>query len=169
MEITSLDIKNSLSTNRAKIINILDFDSKKLSIIRTKKNKIHVYYDHNPPFWSIDHLKGYSEQYDDKYNIVGRVKDKNNIVDKAKNDQYLTIIFNNEYQKSMFTEILKRIIKILNKNYTRSKFETNNDLPTNILINIRNIVFVVRYQRIYINTCWYDLYDEKVKVPDTVY
>ena len=37
MRITSLDIKNSLSTNHAKIINILDFDSKKLNIIRTKK------------------------------------------------------------------------------------------------------------------------------------
>ena len=51
MGITSLNIKNSLSTNRAKIINILDFDFKKLSIIRTKKNKIHVYYDHNPFFF----------------------------------------------------------------------------------------------------------------------
>ena len=50
MGITSLDIKNCLSTNHAKIINILDFDSKKLSIIRTKKNKIHVYYDHSPFF-----------------------------------------------------------------------------------------------------------------------
>ena len=50
MEITSLDFKNSLSINRAKIINVIDFDSKKLSIIRTKKNKIHVYYDHNPFF-----------------------------------------------------------------------------------------------------------------------
>ena len=37
MGITSLDIANSLFTHRAKIINILDFDSKKLSIIRTKK------------------------------------------------------------------------------------------------------------------------------------
>ena len=46
MEITSLDIRNSLSTNHAKIINILDFDPKKLSIIKTKKNKIHIYYDH---------------------------------------------------------------------------------------------------------------------------
>ena len=46
MGITSLDIKNSLSTNRAKIINVLDFDSKKLSITRTKKN-----YDHNPFFF----------------------------------------------------------------------------------------------------------------------
>ena len=69
MAITSLDIKNGLSTNRAKIINILDFDSKKLSIIRTKNNKIHVYYDHNPFFLSIDNLKGYFEHYDDK-NII---------------------------------------------------------------------------------------------------
>ena len=37
-----IDIKNNLSTNRAKIFNILDFNSEKLSIIRTNKNKIHV-------------------------------------------------------------------------------------------------------------------------------
>ena len=53
MRITSLDITNNLSTWRAKLINILDFDSKKLSIIKTKKNKTHVYYDHNPFFWLL--------------------------------------------------------------------------------------------------------------------
>ena len=168
MRITSLDITNSLCTHRAKIINTLDFDSKKLSVTRTKKNKIHVYYDHNPFFLSIDNLKGYFEHYDDKNNILGRVKDKNNLVGTTKHDQYSTIIFNNEYQKTMFTEILKRIDKDINKNYTRIKFETSNKLPTNILINIPNKVFVVRYQRIYINTCWYDLYEE-VQIPDTVY
>ena len=51
MRITSLDIINNLSTHRAKIINILDFNSENLSIIRTN-NKIHVYYDHNPFFFS---------------------------------------------------------------------------------------------------------------------
>ena len=51
MGITSLDIINDLSTRRARIINILDFDSKRLSIIRTKKNEIHVYYDHDPFFF----------------------------------------------------------------------------------------------------------------------
>ena len=86
MGITSRGIKNSLSTNRAKIINILDFDSKKLSIIRTKKIKymsimIIIHY-----FLSIDNLKGYFEHYDDKNDIVGRVKDKNNIVGTAKHD-----------------------------------------------------------------------------------
>ena len=51
MGITSQDIINNLFTNRAKIINILDFNSEKLSIIKTNKNKIHVYYDHNPFFF----------------------------------------------------------------------------------------------------------------------
>ena len=169
MGITSLDITNSLFTHRAKIINILDFDSEKLSIIRTKKNKIHVYYDHNPFFLSIDNLKGYFEKYDNKYNIVGRVKYKNNIVGKPKNDQYLTIIFNNQYQQTMFTEILKRIDKDINKNYVKIKFESNDNVPFNILVNILTLVLVVRYQRVYINNCYYDGFYEKVQVKDTIY
>ena len=64
-------------------------------------------------FLAIDNLKGYFEQYDDKNNIVGR----------AKNDQYLTIIFTSEYQKLMFTKVLKKINKDIDKNYTKIKFE----------------------------------------------
>ena len=96
MGITSLDIINNLSTHRAKTINIADFDSEKLSIIKTNNNKIHVYYDHNPFFFlAIDNLKGYFEEHDDK----------NNIVSRAKNNKYLTIIFTSEYQKLMYTKI----------------------------------------------------------------
>ena len=51
MGITSLDIINNLSTHRAKIINILDFNSEKLNIIRTNNNNMHVYYDHNAFFF----------------------------------------------------------------------------------------------------------------------
>ena len=53
MRITLLHIINNLYTHRAKIINILDFNSEKLSIIRTNNNKKHVYYDHNPFFWLL--------------------------------------------------------------------------------------------------------------------
>ena len=70
---------------------------------------------------------------------------------------------------TMFTEILKKINKDINKNYTKIKFETNDDLPTNILINFRSIVFVARFQRIYINTCCYDKFHEEFQVPDTIY
>ena len=38
MKITSLDSTNSLFTHCTKIINIIDFDSERLSIIKTKKN-----------------------------------------------------------------------------------------------------------------------------------
>ena len=99
MRITSLGILNNLSANNTKIINMLDFDSKKLSIVEINNNKTHIYYDHNPFFLSIDNIKGYFEEHDDKNNIVGRVKAKENIISKDKKIKYLIIIFTSEYQK----------------------------------------------------------------------
>ena len=148
MGITSLDITNDLSTIRARLINIEDFDSKKLSIIRTKKNKMHVYCDHDPFFLVIKNLKGYFEEYND--------------------NKYLTIIFTNEYQKLMYIEILKNINKDIKKNYNKIKYLSNNILPLNILINIHSLVFVVRYKRVDINTCWHDEFCEKVQVYDRI-
>ena len=154
MEITSLDIINNLSTHRAKIVNILDFNSEKISIIRTNNDKMHVYYDNNPFFMAIDNLKGYFEEHNDKNNIVG----------KAKNNKYLTIIFTSEYQKLMYTEISKKINKDINKNYVKIKFGSNDNVPLNTLVNIHTLVLVVRYQRVYINTCWYNEFYENVQV-----
>ena len=101
---------------------------------------------------AIDNLKGYFEEHDDKNNIVG----------KAENNKYLTIIFTSEYQKLMYTEIFKKINKDINKNYVKIKFDDN--VPLNILVNIHTLVLVVRYQRVYINTCWYDEFYEKVQL-----
>ena len=84
---------------------------------------------------AIDNLKGYFEEYNDKNNRVG----------KAKNNKYLTIIFTSEYHKFMYTEILKKINKDINKNYVKIKFETNDNVPLNILVNIHTLVLVVRY------------------------
>ena len=110
-------------------------------------------------FLAIDNLKGYFEVHDDKNNIVG----------KAKNNKYLTIIFTSEYQKLMYTEILKKINKDANKNYVKIKFESNDNVPLNILVNIHTLVLVVRYQRVYRNSCWYNEFYEKVQVKDIVY
>ena len=112
----------------------------------------------NQFFLAIDNLKGYFEEHDDKNNIESKSKNK-----------YLTIIFTSEYQKLMYTEILKKINKDINKNYVKIKFESNDNVPLNILVNIHTLVLVVRYQRVYINTCWYDEFYEKVQVRDTVY
>ena len=164
MRITSLGITNNLSTNNTKIINMLDFDSKKLSIVETNNNKTHVYYDHNPFFLSIDNLKRYFEEHDDKNNIVGRVKDKDNKVGKDKKIKYLIIIFTSEYKKLMYTKIFKKINKDVNKNYVKIKLDSNENVPLNILINIHTLLLSVRYQRVYLNTCWYDqIQDAKIK------
>ena len=100
----------------------------------------------------IDGLKVYLEEHDDKNNIVGR----------AKNNKYLTIMFTSEYKKLMYTETLKKVNKDINKNYVKIKFESNDNVPLNILVNFHTLVLVVRYQRVYINTCWYDEFYEKV-------
>ena len=50
----------------------------------------------------------------------------------------------------MYIEILKKINKDINKNYTKIKFLSNN---ISILINIHSLVFAVKYKRVYINTC----------------
>ena len=60
----------------------------------------------------------------------------------------------------MYKEILIKINKDINKNYVKIKFESNDDVPLNILVNIRNLVLAVKYQRVYINTCWYDQFYE---------
>ena len=106
MGITLLDIENNLYVNHDKIINIQNFNSEKLSVIKNNNNKTHVYYDHNPYFFTINGLKGYFEEHDDESNIIlGPKKTK-----------YLTIIFTIEYQKFMYKEILKKINKNINGN-----------------------------------------------------
>ena len=102
---------------------------------------------------AINNLKGYFEEHDDENNMVG----------KAKNNRYLTIIFTSEYQKLIYTEILKKINKDINKNYVKIKFESNDNLPLNILVNIHTLVLIVRYQRVDVNTCWYDEFMKKFK------
>ena len=158
MGITSLDIINNLYVNNDKIINIQDFNSEKLSVINNNNNKVHVYYDHNPFFLSISGLKGYFEEHDDEKDIIlGPKKTK-----------YLTIIFTSEYQKFMYQEILKNNNKNINRNYIKFKLDSNDNVPLNILVNIRNLVLAVRYQRVYINTCWYDQFYERIQVRDAV-
>ena len=53
MVVNSINIINNLPTHLAKIINILDFISEKLSFVRNNNDKANVYYDNNPFFWLL--------------------------------------------------------------------------------------------------------------------
>ena len=88
----SIDIKNRLFTLFAKVVNILDFNSKGLSIEKTGSGETCIYYikyDKDPFYLVIDDLKGYFEQNDD--------------------NKYLTMIFMRKSQKMMYTGIWEEI------------------------------------------------------------
>ena len=158
MAVNSVNIINNLPAHRAKIINMLDFNSKKLSVIRNNNDKTNVSYDNNPFFLAIDGLKGYFEEHDDA----------NNTIFESKIDKYLTTIFTNEHQKLLYKEILKKINKNINRNYVKINFESTDKLPLDILVNICTLILVVRYQRVYLNTCWYDQFYNGIQIKDTV-
>ena len=105
MVVNSINIINNLPAHRANIINILDFKSETLSVIRNNNDKTNVYYDNNQCFLAIDGLKGYFEKHDNA----------NNKIFGSKKDKYLTIIFTNEHQKLLYKEILKKLIEILSE------------------------------------------------------
>ena len=68
----------------------------------------------------------------------------------------------------MYKQILIKINKDINRNYVKIEFESNDNVPLNILVNIRNLVFAVRYQRVYLNTCWYDQFYNGIQIKDIV-
>ena len=53
MVVNSINFLINLPGHRAKIINMLDFNSEKLSVIKNNNDKINVYYDNNPFFFGI--------------------------------------------------------------------------------------------------------------------
>ena len=103
---------------------------------------------------AIDGLKGYFEEHDDA----------NNTIFGSKKDKYLTKFFTKEHQKLLYKEMFKKN----NRNYVKIKFESTDKLPLNILVNIFTLILVVRYQRVYLNTCWYDQFYNRIQIKDTV-
>ena len=84
----SIDIKNRLFTLFAKLVNIFEFNSKRLSIEKVRSSETCIYYikyDKDPFYLVIGELKGYFEQNDD--------------------NKYLTMIFTSKSQKMMYTRI----------------------------------------------------------------
>ena len=84
----SIDIKNRLFTLFAKLVNIFEFNSKRLSIEKARSSETCIYYikyDKDPFYLVIGDLKGYFEQNDD--------------------NKYLTMIFTSKSQKMMYTRI----------------------------------------------------------------
>ena len=148
-------------------------------------------------YFVINRLIGYIEQIEgssDKYLVVATsVRNKNiiSVLDMVwrsiknkinpnfiKIEDYDKFRFNFDIYLPLYTLIEFRslvinvssvIDKDINKNYVKIKFGSSDNVPLNILVNTHTLVLVVRYQRVYMNTCWYEKVYEKVQVYDTIY
>ena len=155
----SIDIKNRLSIYYAKLVKILDFNSKRLSIKKEGIGETYIYYicyDKYPFYLVIDDLKAYFEQNED--------------------NKCLTLILKCQRQKMIYTKIWEEIKKLVNevdnfkfsnydKDYGIISFDTNDILPLNSTINIYSMTIVIKYvfkddnkfyPQIYLTNCTYD-------------
>ena len=98
----SINIKNVLFTSNKQLVNIFDFNPKKLSIKKVndaKDDKEYIYYvkyGNNSFYIVIDNLKGYFKQR------------------KEKDRKELELIIENPKQAKMYNQIWNKIVELIN-------------------------------------------------------
>ena len=154
---TSLDIKNRLFTLFAKVVNILDFNPKRLSIQKSGSGDMCIYYinyNKNHLYLVTDDLKGYFKE--------------------NSGNKYLTMIFKSKSQRMIYTRIWEEIKNVINevdefsnydKIYDVISFDTDNILSLNSIINTYSITIIIKsvfkdnnkfYPQIYLTNCRYN-------------
>ena len=115
----------------------------------------YIVYDKNPFYLVIDDLKVYFKVNDNK--------------------KYLTLILKDQRQKILYTEIWEKVKELINgdnfkfnnydKDYGVIRFESDDILPLNSIINIYSMTIIIRsvfqdgnkfYQQVYLSNCMYN-------------
>ena len=159
----SIKIKNPLFTYHARLVNILDFNSKKLSIEKlcTIKDEVeriyYVKYDGYPCYLVINDLKGYF---------------------KYSKEKELKLLIEDQKKRKFYSEIWDKIKELINSidcagfrfcDYSRDRnvirFDTDDALPLNAMVSVYSMTIVIRsvyrtcldrfYPEIYLKNCIY--------------
>ena len=159
----SIKIKDPLFTFRTRLVNILDFNPKKLSIqkvcaINDEIESIYyVKYDEDPFYLVIADLKGYFKYSEEKE---------------------LKFIIEDQSKRKFYDQIWDRIKEIINnvycvgfrfcdfsKYYNVIRFDTDDALPLNTMVSVYSMTIVIRsvyrtcldrfYPQIYLKNCIY--------------
>ena len=162
----SVKIKDPLFTYHARLVNILDFNPKKLRIekvgaINDELERIYyIKYGGDPFYLVIDDLKGYF-----KYS-------------KEKDGKELEFIIEDQRKRKIYNQIWDKIKELISNidgvnfkfsNYSRDRnvirFNTNDTLPLYTMVSVYSITIVIRsvyktccdrfYPQIYLVNCIY--------------
>ena len=163
----SINIKNILFTNNKQLVNIFDFNPKKLSIKKVtdaiNDDKEYIYYakyDNNSFYLVIDNLKGYFKHC------------------KEKDRKELEFIIEDQKQAKIYNRVWNKIKKLINdidgvnfgfSDYFRDhgiiRFDTDDNLPLDDIVNVYSMTIVIKsiyrtyynrlYPQIYLINCIY--------------
>ena len=141
----SIKIKNPLFTYHAQLVNILDFNPKKLSIEKVcaiNDNLEHIYYvkyDQDPFYLVIDDLKGYF-----RYS-------------KEKDRKELEFIIEDQRKTKIYNQIWDKIKELINsvddvnfefsdyfRDHSVIRFDTDDTLPLDVMVSIYSMTIVIR-------------------------
>ena len=143
----SINIKDPLFTsNNGQLVNIFDFNPKKLSIKKVTdavnddpEYICYVKYDKDPFYLVIDNLKGYFTYYKDKKELEFIMK-----------DQIQAKIYNQVWNK--IKELINNVDGVNFKNRGIIRFDTDDTLPLDSMVNIYSMtIFIKSIYRTYYN------------------
>ena len=158
----SIKLEDPLFTYYARSVNILDFNLEKLSIekvhaINDELERIYyVKYNNNPFYLVINNLKGYSK-YSKKTDTAE--------LSSLERRKELEFIIEDQSQAKIYNQIWDKIKELINSidgvnfgfsDYFRDhgviRFDTDDDLPLNVMINIHSVKIIIRsvYSQIYL-------------------
>ena len=162
----SIKVKDPLFTYHERLVNILDFNPKKLSIekvcaINDNLERIYyIKYDGNPFYLVTDDLKGYF-----KYS-------------KEKNRKELEFIIEDQKQAKIYNQIWDKIKELINSvdgvnfgfsDYFRDhgviRFDTDDTLPLDAIVSIYSMTIIIR--SVYSNC--YDRFYPQIHLANCIY
>ena len=151
----SIKIKDPIFTYHARLVNILDFNPKKISIekvcaINDELERIYyVKYRENPFYLVIDDLKSYF-----KYS---KEKDTTELISLERGKE-LEFIIEDQRKRKIYSQIWDKIKELINSvdginfkfsDYSRDRnvirFNTDDTLPLYTMISVYSITIVIRF------------------------
>ena len=171
----SIKIKNPLFPYYSRLVNILDFNPKKLSIekvcaINDKLERIYYgKYDKDPFYLNIDDLKGYFKYSKEKDTAELSSLERRKELEFIIEDQRKKIIYNQTWNK--IKELINSVdgVNFGFSDYFRDhgviRFDTNNTLPLDAMVSIYSMTIVIR--SVYCN--YYDRFYPQIHLANCIY
>ena len=169
----SIKIKNPLFTYRARLVNIPDFNPKKLSIEKVSAindEQEHIYYikyGGDPFYLVINDLKGYFKYSKEK-----------NTTEPLKHRKELEFIIEDQKQAKIYNQIWNKIKELINSvdgvnfgfsDYFRDHdiiiFDTDDTLPLEDIVSIYSITIII----ISVYRDYYDRFYPQIHLENCIY